>query len=53
MGAIEIYGILILIIYGAMLAVLGGILIAIKSGFNEVIRGLESIDERLATRSAG
>ncbi len=36
------------ILLGAILTVLLGILIAMKKGFNEVIRGLESIDERLS-----
>ena len=31
----------------AILTVLLGGLIAVKSGFNQVIRGLESIDEKL------
>ena len=34
-----------------ILVVLGGILAALKKGFNETIKGLESIDERLSKRS--
>jgi len=31
-------------------ALLGGILVAMKAGFNEVIKGLEAIDQRLAAK---
>lgn len=36
-----------LFIFGAILVFGGGIAIILKKGFNEVISGLESIDERL------
>jgi hypothetical protein len=35
------------IILIVILFVLGGILIAVKAGFNQVIAGLQSIDEQL------
>lgn len=31
-----------------IIALLSGIAVALRHGFNEIIRGLESIDERLA-----
>lgn len=35
----------------AIIAVLlGGILMAVKTGFNEVIKGLEAVDQRLAAK---
>ena len=37
-----------LFMLGIILRVLGGILAAVKSGFNEVVKGLESIDEKLS-----
>lgn len=37
------------IILVAILVVLLGILTALKNGFNQVIKGLESIDERIST----
>ena len=40
---------LTVILLAAILVVLGGILLATKKGFNEVISGLESIDERLSS----
>nr|WP_319999348.1 hypothetical protein [uncultured Draconibacterium sp.] len=36
-----------LFIFGAILVFGGGIAIILKKGFNEIIKGLESIDERL------
>ncbi len=39
------------ILLAAIMTVLLGILIAMKKGFNEVIRGLESIDQRLNAKS--
>ena len=36
------------ILLAVIAVVLGGILAAIKSGFNEVIKGLEALDQRLA-----
>ena len=36
-----------LFIFGAILIFGGGIAIILKKGFNEIIKGLESIDERL------
>ncbi len=34
----------------AIIVILIGILIAVKKGFNEVITGLESLDERLSKK---
>jgi len=39
------------ILLAVIAVVLGGILAAVKSGFNEVIKALESIDERLGNSS--
>lgn len=39
-----------IILQAAILVVLIGILIALKNGFNETIKGLESIDEQLRNR---
>ncbi len=36
-----------LFIFGAILVFGGGIAIILKKGFNEIIKGMESIDERL------
>ena len=36
-----------LFIFGAILVFGGGIAIILKKGFKEIIKGLESIDERL------
>jgi hypothetical protein len=36
------------IIDGGVLVLLAALLVAVKTGFNEVIRGLESIDRRLS-----
>lgn len=36
-----------LFIFGAILVFGGGIAIILKKGFNEIIKGLELIDERL------
>jgi hypothetical protein len=35
----------------AILVVLGGILVAVKTGLNQVIAGLQSIDEHLRDRT--
>lgn len=37
-----------IVLFGWVLYVMGGILAAVKTGFSEVIKALESIDERLA-----
>ena len=37
---------------GTILKVMGGILAALKSGFNEVVKGLESIDRKLDSISS-
>lgn len=36
-----------LFIFGAILVFGGGIAIILKKGFNEIVKGMESIDERL------
>ncbi len=36
-----------LFIFGAILVLGGGIAIILKKGFNEIVKGMESIDERL------
>ena len=41
-----------LVLLVAILVVLIGLLVALKSGFNEVIKGLESIHEALTKRSS-
>ena len=35
----------------AILCLVGGILVAVKSGFNQVIAGLQSIDEQLREKA--
>ena len=37
----------------AILVVVLGILTAVKTGFNEVIRGLEAVDQSSGTRKTG
>ncbi len=37
---------------GIILRVMGGILAALKSGFTEVVKGLESIDQKLSNTSS-
>jgi len=36
-----------LFILGAILVFVGGLTIILKKGFNEIIKGMESIDDRL------
>ncbi|MFV0591371.1 MAG: hypothetical protein ACK5M7_08305 [Draconibacterium sp.] len=38
-----------LFVFGAILVFGGGIAIILKNGFNEIIKAMESIDERLKT----
>jgi hypothetical protein len=41
------------IIDGGVLVLLAAILVSVKGGFNEVIRGLESIDRKLSEGGKG